>query len=102
MLKLNSILNCPSSTDPYPLQLSEEDRLLLARFQQYEQSQELLSHALQYWDRAKGLVYTAPPPEAPPPELQDSIPGPPPPRPARRAGRRKRRRESGWRERGRD
>ncbi|KAJ8272065.1 hypothetical protein COCON_G00109240 [Conger conger] len=54
--------------------LSEEDRLLLARFQLYEQSQELLSHALQYWDRAKGLLYTAPPLEALPPDPQDSAP----------------------------
>ncbi|KAJ8247378.1 hypothetical protein GJAV_G00245700 [Gymnothorax javanicus] len=60
--------------DPEKERMSEEDRLLLARFQQYEQSQDLLNHTLQYWDRAKGRLFAPPPAEAPPPEQQDPSP----------------------------
>ncbi|KAG5849419.1 hypothetical protein ANANG_G00110200 [Anguilla anguilla] len=62
------------SEDPEREQMTEADRQLLARFQQYEQSQDLLSHTLQYWDRAKARLFMAPPTEAPPPDPQDSAP----------------------------
>ncbi|KAJ8339700.1 hypothetical protein SKAU_G00343330 [Synaphobranchus kaupii] len=55
-------------------QMTEADRLLLARFQQYEQSQELLNHTLQYWDRVKGRLFMATPTEAPPQDAQDPAP----------------------------
>ncbi|XP_035275425.1 hydrocephalus-inducing protein homolog [Anguilla anguilla] len=62
------------SEDPEREQMTEADRQLLARFQQYEQSQDLLSHTLQYWDRAKARLFMAPPTEGPPPDPQDSAP----------------------------
>ncbi|KAG7468631.1 hypothetical protein MATL_G00145140 [Megalops atlanticus] len=55
-------------------QMSEADRLLLSRFRLYEQSQPLVSHTLQYWDRVQGHLYQAPPSEAPPTDAQDPAP----------------------------
>ncbi|KAI1889973.1 hypothetical protein AGOR_G00168420 [Albula goreensis] len=78
-------------------QISEEDQLLLSRFQHYEQSQGQVRHTLQYWDRQQGRLFMAPPFETPPQDPQD--PAPERQAPSGKRGRKEREKERAERER---